>query len=293
MQHFAPALLTLTDGTESIVIRPVPVDASSPIRLTSWAAGAPDFRESTTPLIGLDGLSDGTAFTGGRQVSMDLSVVGDSGTSAYEYAESLLAMTHPSRRPYLYVSRTGVTTDGDWRILLRGASSPVTYSRTSAAKLDFTLNFTAPYGYFESPQREASGSAAVAPINPWVFPVTAPFTFGSGGTTPSVNLTVAGKVPVAPVIYIYGPVVYPPQISLDTGETIKFRSLTLDAGQYVRLDMAERSFTLNGDPANSIYYLIDWSVSRPFRLLPGARVVSTTGSTGDVIVRWRDRRFSI
>ena len=288
----APAQLTIVDDYDSITVRPVPVHSGHPVTCRTYEIGAPEIRDASTPRIGQDGVYDDSAFTGARPVSLDLVIRGDGSGSPYSYLERLVAFAHPGRRPYLYMSRYGVTPDGPWRMRLRGNPFSITHSRRAAALLELGLAFTSPTGYFESPQKSLGTSPTGAQDTDWSFPMSFPYTFGSSGITPSLTFDVVGSAPVSPIITIYGPAVNP-ELVADDGTLFAFNGLTLDVNQHVYIDMGVGAVNLNADPTSSVWHLVDWGRSRWFRLMTGTRRITIRGITGAATVYWRNRRLTI
>lgn len=77
-----------------------------------------------------------------------------------------------------------------------------------------------------------------------VFPEVLPITFGQsgGGTSTVVN---GGNRPTPPVFRIYGNAVNPSIVNLTTGRRIVLNG-TVNAGDFLELDVLERTITLNG-----------------------------------------------
>jgi len=290
-----PAALTLVSDTDTIVLRPPAATAGDPVVCSAWDLGAPTVRESVIDRPGGDGSVDRSAFTGARAVSFDLVVFGDAEQSAYAWLERLAAMTHPGVRPLLRAERATADSDGQtWEMELRGNPYSITYGRTAAAKLDLTLQFTAPLGYLEGnwqgyqslPADQSSATGFSAPFS---------FPLATGNTTadnPILTLSVGGSAPVAPYLYIYGPAVNP-KITDDTGNQFKFTGLTLDVNQFVQIDMGAATVRLGGNPDASVYHLVDFTVSTFWLWPPGPRTVRYLATSGSVAVQWRDRRYSI
>lgn len=286
-----PAELTLVDGDVQIVVRPVVPSHASPVLCREWNPGAPDVREQMTDRMGADGTIDATAFTGRRTVTLDLQVFGNEEGSAYQLLERLVAMTHPTHRPYLHVRRGGPLAES-WRIALRGNPFSVSYGRKAATVLDLQLAFTAPDGYFESPVRSASSSGPAQRGTGLVFPVVYPLTFGTSGDAPTpLVVDVYSPMPIAPVLRIYGPAINPELITLG-GLRFSFTSLTVNAGEYVEIDMGNATVRLNGQASTPVFHTVDWSVSTFWRLPPGSTIVQFLSTGGQLVISWRDRRLT-
>ncbi len=286
----APARLRLADSHDDITVRQVPAGSGDPVVCREFDPGAPEIRESVQPRTGGDGTIDASAYTGSRVVTFDLVVFGDQTDSAYGYAERLAAMAHPTRRPWLYVQREGL--GEEWRIGLRGNPFSIAYGRRAAALLELSLTFTAPEGYFESGVRGIDSGAAPATSEGLILPTTFPIVLGGDIGSFNHPLTVGSSVPVAPLLYFYGPAA-DPRAELATGEVFSTAGLGLDSGQFLQVDMAAGTVLLNGDRGSSVYHLVDWSESSFWRLHPGTNYVSYGTSQGRMYLQWRDRRLTV
>ena len=183
MWYAAPAVLTLTDDYDEIVIRPEHAHAGNPIHCREYDLGAPDIRTITTDKPGTDGVNDRTAFTGARSgITFDLAITGDETNSPYAWAERLIAMTHPYRRPTLRARRNTPEAAGQtWEMRLVGAPHSATFGRKTAALLELQLAFTAPDGYFLGDnQSYESAYADEEATTGMSYPFTTPLTFTSG-----------------------------------------------------------------------------------------------------------------
>jgi len=292
-----PAKLVLVDGDEEIVIRPEVANATDPIICTEWNLGAPAVRDSVIERAGADGVLDNTTFTGSRTVTLDLVVRGDVWASPYAYAERLAAMTHPSRRPRLRITRASPEAQGQtWWMELRGNPFSIAYGRRAAALLELQLTFTAPVGYLEGDLQGWQTNVAqnVITNDPFVFPVSFAADFGSNSNTnPDLQFTIGGSAPVAPSIYIHGPVTGP-EVRLETGERFKFLdSYTIAGGDWVNIDMDAGEVRLNGHTDPATFSAVDWSVSTFWRAAPGTHTFQLMSASGFAQIFWRDRRMTI
>lgn len=310
MRQRHPAELTLVDADTMLVVRPVNPSHSSPVLCKQWEITAPAVREAgIADRDGQDGVWDATSYTGAGTATLDLTVFGGSASltgdpadardfTAYDLVERLTAMAHPGRRPWLFLRRYD---EGQqryetetWRVLLRGTPFSVAYGRKAGAYLELSLSFTTPQGYLESPLREAIGVPVVSGGTAGAaFPMVFPLTFGAGESSgATVQAAVAGSVPVAPTLYVYGPVTGP-DVRLDSGERFYLPGLSIASGQFLMIDMESGAVLLDGSPSASVYHLVDWSVSTFWRLRPGLTNVRYLGGGGQLTIQWRDRRYTI
>lgn len=296
MWYAAPAVLTLIDDYDEIVIRPERTTAANPIHCREWDLGAPDIRQVVADKPGADGVNDRTAFTGGRNnITFDLAITGDATNSPYAWAERLIAMTHPHRRPLLRARRHTPEAEGQtWDMRLVGAPFAATFGRKSAALLELQLAFTSPDGYFLGDwQTYESAYADGIATTGMTFPAATPLTFISGvAQNPYITATVGGSAPINPVIYIYGPVTNP-EVRTAGNERFGFTGLTLATGEFVQIDMGSGRVLLGGSISASLHHLVNWNISSFWRWLPGAHTVRYLGAGGRIAVQYRDRRYLI
>jgi hypothetical protein len=295
MKGAVPASLTLVDEYDTLTIRPEVVTASDPIVCKSWDLGAPEVRSTMAENATADGTLDTSGYTGARTVTMDLQILGDTFYSPYAYAERLAAMTHPARRPKLFITRNSPEARGQqWELQLRGNPFSISYGRRAAAMLEMQLSFTAPLGYLLGPlQGYESTWASDTTSTGFGLPTGFPMSTGTAAAdNPYIDLSIGGSAPVHPVIYIYG-YSKDPEIRGDTGEVFKFAGLTVPTGQFVEIDMAAGTVRMAAAPDASVYGLVDWSVSTFWRWQPGPHTLRYIATSGRAAIHFRERRFTI
>lgn len=301
-----PAELTLTNGDDSIIIRPRPATAGNPIMCRTWDLGAPDVRFQSVPNPGADGVTESVGFAGSRQVTFDLAVLGgpDPATGdthdAYWYVAKLVRMAHPGSQPILTITRDDETTGGEtWRMVLRGNPYTLTYGKTSAALIELSLSFICPLGLLESHVRKFNTpTRSMGSRTDWVFPATFPKGFGMvGSANPVTLIPVGGDAPVQPTFYINGPAVNPEIRSGD--DRFTFNNLTLTGGQSVKIDMASGDILLSHWDGRQIpndmsaYGSVDWTVSTYWTWTPGVHQLIFYSETGSVRAEFSERRMTM
>lgn len=291
----SPAELILYDAKDTIAIRPFSPNVKDQIICTSWDLGAPDVRITNTVRPGQDGTDDSAGFLGARTVTLELVVMG---SDPYTTIDRLAAMSHPSRRPNLQLTRA---VGGSWTMGLRGIPFSITYGPSTASKIEFSMTFSAPLGYLEGalkgPYTAPVGTSVAA--TDWHFPAHLPKGFGPGSNTvPTITLQIGGSLPVSPILYISGPV-YNPSVSTDDGEKFAFTGMHLVAGQVAQIDMGAATIR-TGDTASglisddqSLYQTVDFTVSSFWSWLPGKHVVRYQAATGGLAIQYRERRLNL
>lgn len=296
-----PAELTLVNGADTIVIRPRQPHAGNPVMCKSWDLGAPEVRYTSVPNPGADGVTESPGYLGARTVQLELQILGGKDPvtgevhDAYWYSQKLTQMAHPCSSPVLTISRS---TDLTWQMALRGDPYSMPFTRRSASVIDLTMSFVCPLGLIEGPLRCFETPASGGGETDVDFPFTFPFTFGLvGATYPQVSFNVGGHSPVAPILYISGPVKDPEVRSGD--DRFRFDGLTLTAGQTVQVDMGSGDIRL-GNPASSqivddmtVYNTVDWAVSNFWSWPPGDRLMRFYSQTGKATVQYRERVLTI
>lgn len=305
MNRPSPAELVLVDGDTSITVRPRNANAGNPVMCKEWDLGTPDMRYTAVPRPGADGVDQGAGFLGSRQVALALQILGDAignsgGHDPYWYAQKLVAMTHPSRRPTLQITRDGGDLAGKtWSLSLRGLSHDLSYTRRSAAMLELTLNFVCPDGVLQGPLQSVQSPRAGGAGGGLVFPMHLPADFGhSSLLNPLMTITVGGAAPVWPTIYISGPCKNP-RLRDEQGNEFVFAGLTLLSGELVQIDMSAGTVMKAGTGTteisddDSVYHLVDFATSTFWQWQPGVHTVRYIATGGTATVQWRDRALTI
>jgi hypothetical protein len=124
------------------------------------------------------------------------------------------------------------------------------------------------------------------------FPHSFPFSFGGASSGGTVSVTNGGEADSYPTIRVYGPITGASLRNATTGKRLVFTALVLGAGDYIEIDMRRERVLLNGDVAISYSRYVDPTLSEFWPLVPGANVVSLSGSgfsaTTKARVVWRD-----
>ena len=100
---------------------------------------------------------------------------------------------------------------------------------------------------------------------------TYPLTFNRiylpGGSSPTTGyLSTVGDLPIRPKLRIYGPITQP-QINIEPASNIiaiqvaLLAALTIGAGHYVDVSVADRTAWLDGDPSQSVIASVNWAQS--------------------------------
>jgi hypothetical protein len=276
------ARLVDLDGTELLSFE-------DPVRLQALSMGFPEVRAASLPMPGQDGEVDTTRFTGASAITLDLGVLDNGATGRDLLIDQVRGLCRPGRRVWLHV------TSSDWpaerRILVRGDQAPVGFSQPGAQAV--SVGFRAPRGLWESvdlnqavlfPTTGATGGATM----PWGMPLT----FDAGNVSGAATLHNGGTVDALPFFDIYGFCQDPVLRNLTTGERLAFSGLTIQQGDFVRVDMQNRVVLLLNDAGQSRYSTLDFTSLSWWGLPPGDSSVAfapaNPGSSCQAAAYWAD-----
>ncbi len=256
------------------------------VALSQIDLGFPDARESSTPLSGQDGAWDTTSLVGGRGITAEVTVHEPGTVGASQ--DVLRALMHPRRRMWLYVSRDDWAADR--RIRVRGASLATANGRFPiTAQLAWraatpTLEDVTATSVTLNPVADSGGGLSL----PTVFPLA----FAPGLVPGATIVSVGGTADASPTVDVYGPCTDPLIRVVGSGE-LSFTGLTVRAGDYLHIDVADRSITLNNDAAQSQYHRLNFGASTWPTLPPGSAQVVFSPASAEAgcvaVVSWRSQ----
>jgi hypothetical protein len=249
--------------------------------------GFPAPREVTAPRAGTHGTVDSTRWAGARAITMQVAMPAQPDTDTA--VDNLAGLLNPQLRLWLYVQRPGWASER--RILVRGA----TFTCPPGILRKAQAGWVAPNALLEDADESATtlmpsgtGTGGVS------MPITMPVTFAGGVISGSAFVNVGGTAPAPVQIDVYGPCSDPMVRCIDTAEQIKFTGITIAAGDFLRIDTANRTAYLNGLTDQSRYNKIDFLSSTWLTLPPGRTsqvVFSPTSPSGNcqAVLTWRAR----
>lgn len=248
--------------------------------------GFPNVRNVSAGITGAHGEYDTTKFMGARAITAVVTL--PQGPAADTVHDLIAGLMNPRLRLYLYAQRPGWPSER--RIVVRGA----TFTCPPGTNRQAQIGFAAPLGLLED---AAVTSVTLTPTGSatggFSFPISFPLTFVGGVVSGAALANVGGTIEASPIIDIYGPCTDPLVRCVDTGEQIRF-TMTLNDGDFLRVDMAARTANLNGDPAQPRYQSLDFTTSN-WWMLPVGRAVQIVFSPSNpsggcqAVVSWRSR----
>lgn len=286
--------LRLVDGDTTVTLRPEQPAATDAIFVESYDLGFPQAREATQDAAGQSGVVDLTAFHGGRTVTVEVAILDDGSLTRHQWADQLRIMCHPAKRPYLYVQQDGWMAER--RVMLRGSQFSMVIDRASKARLKASLSWAAPHGVLESADVTEYRIATITSGIGLTFPVdwaSTGLSFTPANSAATTTIVNNGTATAVPFYRIYGAITSPQILNSTTGETLHLPDMVVPAGEFVDIDVANRTVYLNGSPSNSYYRYIDWSVSTWWEFQPGTTLMALSASSQDsnaaLLVQFRER----
>lgn len=242
--------------------------------LDLWAA--PEVRTADSPRVQAHGTLSGQEWLGERRVVARLYVdtAGD--------RQSLTAAWRPSDDGEV-VPLVWMEDDGElYRVHGKPRLADVRVEPGMPAECRFVC--TDPRIYANTASVVSTGLSTTS--GGLTFAATAPFVFGSAGSSSVMECVNAGTFPTSWVATFTGPLVAPGLVELSTGRTVSFPGVTLAAGESLVVDADARTVMLNGTASRYSWLS---SFSRWFDLQPGSTSVQLTGASGAgaVELSWR------
>jgi hypothetical protein len=284
--------LVAEDGATTIVwLRPSQPSTNDAIFLQNSELPMAGPRVVDQPRAGASGRLDLTQYHDSTTFKADLVIQDDGTYTRHQYIDILRQTAAPARRPYLYVLRDGWLSER--RAALRGDAQTVVVDKLSAVRLVASIQFAVPDGVLED---TALSTAVIRPASSTVgrtYPKTYPWAYASANTSNALVVTSNGTVSTPPLLRLYGAFTDPVISNLTTGQRLKLTSVSLSDGQYLEIDMANRTIYLNSDPAQSYYSKLDFTTSTWWELQPGQNLITATATSLDASCEldlfWRDR----
>ena len=285
------------DGERELWIRKATPTAQDNIYCKNWDPGWPTPRESSEERTGQSGIRDDTYLHGSSVFRAELRIASTDLLSHWEVMDEFDYWFAPEARHYVVIAKP----DGSdaWQARYRADPLSLVAEQKSHTIIDASLQLVIPDGVYESLETLSYTLRPLGTTAGITFPLTFPFEFTPSSGGGSVELVVGGSRPVAPKVYIYGGQNGPVITDTDTGVRLSFTALNgldIPLGSYVEIDFLEGTALMNGDPNNSVYQYIDFSISSWWLLRPGEvnRIaVTATSSDGSAqtLIEYKNRRI--
>lgn len=257
----------MVERLEATGLDPFELTDDNGFTVASINLGFPVVRTVSAARPDADGEDESTQFFGARAVSLSGFAYSTDTVGRQAVLDRLAAFQRPGVDVYLYFTFE----DAERRMRLRASQLGATISRPVFAPVQ--VSWRAPDGIQEAVDETVETAGASADVEagrdydlvyPRVYPASTPV-----GT---FTVTNEGTVNVSPVLRLYGPCTNPRIENQTTGQALEFTAnggVTLASGEYVEVDVKERTVRLNGDATQSRYNRLDVSSSEWWQLVPG------------------------
>lgn len=261
--------LLMGDGT-GFVIR----------RFQPWQA--PQLRTGDTGRVAAHGLRGQREWLGGRKVTLDLYVTGVDDADETANRQALIAAWMPAASeatvPLVWMEDTGV--------LYRLHGRPRQADARVDPRIPTECRFLALDPRIYSNILHSASTPLAAATGGLTFPASAPFVFGTSGTTAVMDCANDGLFPAPWTATFTGPLTAPELVHIESGARLSMSGAVLDPGQTLVIDSDLHTVMLDGTASR--FSWLD-STSQWFELDPGPNSVQLLGSAGSggVTISWR------
>lgn len=224
--------------------------------------GWPDIRVVSDNRPGGDGADDVTSLFGSKLITMNVLASKDRQTAIDEITPFLA----PDGRAFLYYEATPGT---ERRFPVRGASRQARWNGPPG-KLDMLLQWEVPNGTAETATVQEVTASATVPVEPGLtFDLEFDLDFPESSPIGSTIVTTIGTGRCYPILRLYGPCTDPRIENYTDGEKTLNFNISLGTGDYLEVDVRERTVYLNGNPRQSRYSTLEFAESEWWSLVPG------------------------
>lgn len=306
----------LVDGGRELWLQPSDPEqqVGVPIHVTNIDLGFPSVRAVAEDRPGGDGTEDHTAYLGARNVSIDMVLWGNGDVRPPALLDQLRSYCSPRARPWLLYRYDGETSERRMRLRVDGQSAPVSVERRTSIATQ--ASWLCPSGLAEAVDEQTIILSPVVSAPGRTYPRSHPWAYESatvidggdpgsgatqavdGGDPASIYSEVigaavnAGNFDAPWVARFYGPLVSPRLENLTTGQRFHLPFGSVGAGQYLEVDVAARTVTIDSDPDVNRFDFVDFTTSSWWPLAPGVNELRFTAlgasEPAQAVVTYRD-----
>lgn len=271
-------------GLETLILDPF-----SGYVIQDMDLGSPEIRATVDNAPDANGTIDSTSYFGARTVTISMKLRPPAGGSREAMRNRVRAFTQPSLRPIMYVT---LDDNIERRAVLRASnlSAPI----KTAGYAPLVAQWAVPYGILET---STLNTADVNPISAAAelgraYDLTFNRAYPASPTIGAATVTASGTVEAYPLIRLYGPCTNPAIYNDTQGKALSFTGLTINAGEFLEIDVRNKTIRMNGLATSNQYSKLVFPASRWWTLNPGTnavRFVPATSSGACVMrIEWRD-----
>lgn len=217
-----------------------------------------------------DGTDDRTRFFGARSIALSVDLIGDK----FALLDLLSPYLLPSARPFLVFDDAAQPR----RFRLRAADETRAIQSPTISQ-NVLLQWVAPDGVAETVNQATETVFASVGVSPgFTFDVSFDLSFPTASPSGRTDVETVGNARCYPVMRLFGPCTFPRIDTLqdldESGQPKQLAfNISLSAGQFLEVDMRERTVLLNGNNNQPRYGTLDFTVSNWWTLAPGTNFV--------------------
>jgi hypothetical protein len=289
----AVLVLQLLDGSGNITDSLDLMDQANGYRVATLDIGFPTVREVKAALPTRDGDYDTTSLLGPSVVTISGSLVPSPAGSRQSALAVLAHWLQPRIRPRLvYAVDAGAT---PLSIGLRGSQLAAPYSNPAVSAFSASWVAPNPVSYSLDVDTVTIYPQSTSTPGGRAYPLTFPRTYPAAGAGGSGQGTIQndGDYPTWPVFTIYGPCTNPAIYWVTPpGPAIVFTGLTINAGDYLKVDTFAQTALINGLTGSSRYANLDFTQTSWAPCYAGATVIrfapASFSAPCQLVATWND-----
>lgn len=271
---------------------PLTIGCGSVFGIVALDLGYGAVRTITQPKVDQDGILDQSEHLGDRPITCQVRAK----DATWEQVQALRGYLHPRHRSTMTLRNLpGGHPDAIATVRGSAVAAPFVARDLRVSRQNITAQWIVPSAVLESADLHQvivrPSGTGTAPGR--AYDLTFDRTYPAAPVDGTTIVTNAGQGLAYPTVRIYGPITGPAITHLGTGQTISLPALTVNAGDYLELDLRARTVRYNGLATDSRRHLIDYTTTRWWAIEAGSQQIRLTAISGidpttQATVTWRD-----
>lgn len=239
--------------------------------------GFPAVRTVEENRAGQSGTFNYTTYYGSRTITLNLKVIETAAQSAAATRRLLRGWMSPAKDPQLvwqFTNDTEMYAD----LVSSDLSAALNQQAILAGHTDVVLTWTVPRGRFLSTTVNDIFLPYSGVLTGRTYPLTPPRTYPAATGTNVANVLNGGTEATYPIVRLYGPMTSPKIANETTGLFLEFAGLVVNAGDYIEINLENRTVQLNGVAGANSNRRSALTTRQWWSLQPGYNTVRYSGS---------------
>jgi phage-related protein len=239
--------------------------------------GFPAIRENVEDRPGQSGQYDYTSLYSARTITMSLKILETDTAPAAVTRRQLRAWLAPSKSPQLvwqFVNDVEMYAD----LTASDLSNTLNKRAFITGTTDAVLSYKVASGRFLSTTVQDIFIPYSGVSTGRTYPLTYPRTYPAATGVNTANVLNSGTENTYPIVRLFGPMSSPKIANETTGLYLEFAGLTINAGDYIEINLAERTVQLNGQAGANSNRRGSMTTRQWWYLAPGYNSLRYSGS---------------